>query len=104
MAKEYKYNFQRVNHMRDITTDGVVALMNHPEGDNSYLKSTIVHLHMKDGKVRNYDIIHTSINNSTWVEDFIDMSPALIWAWLMEPNAVNFYGDAEERTVANIYT
>ncbi len=103
MTKEYTYNFQRIKCLEDIIKDGMVALMNNPLGDNSYLKSTIVHLHIKDDKVRSYDIIHTSDNNSDWVEDFTDMTTVLIWAWLMDPDPTNFYGSAEERTAANIY-
>jgi hypothetical protein len=32
------------------------------------------------------------------------MNAALIWVWLNAPNAMNFYGDPEDRTAANIYT
>jgi len=104
MIKEYRYNFERIKSVADISKNGVVALMNFPKGDNSYMKSNIVHLHIKDGEVRNYDIVHTSDNNSNWVEDFTGMNGALIWAWLTAPDPINFYGDVEERTAANIYS
>ena len=104
MAKEYKHTFELIKAEAGITENGVVALMNHPVGDMSYISSTIVHLHIKDGEVRSYDVIHNGTTNTNWVEDFTGMHPTLIWAWVTAPDPINFYGTPETRSAANIYT